>query len=265
MATEQNLQSLTRAAGADLSEKQYRFVKQNSSAQALACSVAGESALGVLQNDPASGQAATVAFFGATKIVLGGTVAAGESVATDNAGRAVVAAGGNVVLGECLQGGAINEIGTILYQPKTASGTVVHVADNQTSSVTVTVSSAELLALYATPKELVAAPGAGYALVLDSATLFLDYTGTAYAGIAAGEDLTIKYTNAAGATLATVEATGFLDATADALRFVLPTTTAAFTPVANAALVLHMLTGEIITGNSPLKVQINYRVIPASF
>lgn len=123
----------------------------------------------------------------------------------------------------------------------------------------VTVSSAALLALNATPATLVAAPGAGKALILVGAELWLDYGGTAYAGIAAGEDLAIKYSDAAGATLATVEATGFLDATADAFRYVAPTTTAAFTPVADAPLVLHMLTGEIITGNSPLKLRVLYR------
>jgi hypothetical protein len=123
----------------------------------------------------------------------------------------------------------------------------------------VEISSAALLALNATPATLVSAPGAGKALILVGAELWLDYGGTAYAGIAAGEDLAIKYSDAAGATLATVEATGFLDATADAFRYVAPTTTAAFTPVADAPLVLHMLTGEIITGNSLLKLRVLYR------
>ncbi len=126
-------------------------------------------------------------------------------------------------------------------------------------TATVTVSSAELLALNATPKTLVAAPGAGKALVLVAAELWLDYATTAYGGIAAGEDLAVKYTDASGATLATVETTGFLDATADAFRYVEPTTTAAVTPAANAPLVLHLLSGEIATGDSPLKLRLLYR------
>ena len=135
------------------------------------------------------------------------------------------------------------------------------VYDHPLKTVTVTVSSAELLALFATPKTLIAAPGAGKALILVAAELWLDYASAAYAGIAAGEDLTIKVSNAAGATLATIETTGFLDATADAFRYVEPTTTAARTPVANAPLVLHLLTGEIITGDSPLNVRVLYREI----
>jgi hypothetical protein len=98
-------------------------------------------------------------------------------------------------------------------------------------------------------------------VILVAAELWLDYGTVAYAGIAAGEDLTIKVSNAAGATLATVETTGFLDATADAFRYVEPTTTAARIPVDNAPLVLHMLSNEIITGDSPLKVRLLYREI----
>lgn len=128
-------------------------------------------------------------------------------------------------------------------------------------TVRVTVSSAEMLALNATPKTLIAAPGGGKALILVAAELWLDYGSAAYAGIAAGEDLTIKVSNAAGATLATIETTGFLDATANAFRYVEPTTTAARTPVANAPLVLHLLTGEITTGDSPLKLRLLYREV----
>ncbi|BBL73670.1 hypothetical protein [Methylomagnum ishizawai] len=93
----------------------------------------------------------------------------------------------------------------------------------------------------------------------------MDYGTTAYDGIASGEDLTIKYTNGSGATLMTIEATGFLDASADATRFALPTTAAAFTPAANAALVLHMATGEIATGDSPLKVRVDYKIIDTAW
>lgn len=130
-------------------------------------------------------------------------------------------------------------------------------------SVDVTVSSAEILALNATPKTIVAAPGAGLAIIPIGAVLFLDYNSAAYAGIAAGEDLAFKYTNAAGTQIFTVEATGFLDATADAVRYADAGLTL-LTPTANAAVVLHMLTGEIITGNSPLIIRFFYRVVPTT-
>ncbi len=127
------------------------------------------------------------------------------------------------------------------------------------TSTVVTVSTAELLALYTTPKAFVAAPGAGKAIVPVSATLFLDFNSIAYDGIAGGEDLVFRYTDASGNIAATVEATGFLDASADAHREAQFATL--ITPTANAALVLHMASGNIATGNSPLKVKLRYRVV----
>lgn len=126
-------------------------------------------------------------------------------------------------------------------------------------TATVTVSSAELLALNASPKTLIAAPAAGKALILVAAELWLDFATTKYDGIAAGEDLTIRYTDGSGALLATIETDPFLAAEADAFRYVEPTTTAAITPVADAPLVLHLSTGEIATGDSPLKLRLLYR------
>ena len=79
-------------------------------------------------------------------------------------------------------------------------------------------------------------------------------------GVAAGEDLAVKYTDAAGAVCATIEATGFLDQAADEHR-VVNAQEAAWEPVANAALVLHLLTGEIATGDSPLKVRVFYKIL----
>lgn len=133
----------------------------------------------------------------------------------------------------------------------------------------VTVSSAELLALNATPKTILPAPGSGKAYVFCGAVLYMSYNSAAYAGIAAGEDLSFKYTDGSGTELAQCETTGFLDQTSSQTRYVRPQTAAsgssAFTPVANAALVLQLLSGEITTGNSTLKVRIYYRIVPTSF
>ncbi len=136
--------------------------------------------------------------------------------------------------------------------------------DPTEAEVDVTISSTELLALNATPKTLVAAPGAGYALVPLSIQLFLDYNSAAYSGVASGEDLALKYTNASGAILATIETDPFLTSTADAYRFQFPVTTT-ITPVDNAALVLHLLSGEVAAGNSPLRCRVRYRRITLAF
>lgn len=116
MALKEALISITRQAGADLSVTgQYRFVELSSTGQVSVCNAAGELAIGVLQNDPdAAGRAAEVAIFGQTKVILGATVAANAKVTTDNQGRAVTVASTNHVLGICVDGGAVGEIGTIL-------------------------------------------------------------------------------------------------------------------------------------------------------
>lgn len=127
-----------------------------------------------------------------------------------------------------------------------------------TASITIT--SAQLLALNATPITLVQAPGSNKMLIFNRMTVHKP-AGTAYAGIAAGEDLAVKYTNSSGAQVNTsLEATGFLDQTTKQTRLSRAIVTE-YTPIVNAALVLQMLTGEITTGNSPLYIKIEYAVV----
>lgn len=123
-----------------------------------------------------------------------------------------------------------------------------------------TLSSAQLLALNGTPVDAFAAPPAGIAVVPVSAVAFLDYGGTAYDGIATGEDLVLRYTDSSGAIAATIETTGFLDASADAHRHIQFASQATLTPAAK--LVWHMTTGNIATGNSVLKTRTRYKLVP---
>lgn len=126
-------------------------------------------------------------------------------------------------------------------------------------AVKVTITSAQLLALNATPVTLIAAPGASKIAEFVSAIVHKP-AGTAYAGIAAGEDLAIKYTDASGAQVNTsLETTGFLDQTTAQSRLTRQISTE-YTPVVNAPIVAHLLTGEITTGDSPLYLTIFYRV-----
>lgn len=126
------------------------------------------------------------------------------------------------------------------------------------------VTSAQLLALFATPITIVPAPGAGLALIFEG-VLIHKPAGVAYAGIAAGEDLAVKYTNAAGLEVGQCETTGFLDSTASLIRWCRAHTAASgasqLIPVANAALVLHLLVAEIITGDQPLNMEVHYRLV----
>jgi|SRR5215204_205761 len=129
----------------------------------------------------------------------------------------------------------------------------------ETKAIKVQITSAQLLALNATPISIVEAPGAGKTVVFKGAIVHKP-AGTAYAGVAGGEDLAIKYTDGSGAQVNTsLETTGFLDQTTAQKRLTRPIVTE-YTPVENAALVMQLLTGEITTGNSPLYVTIQYEI-----
>lgn len=159
----------------------------------------------------------------------------------------------------------LNEMFVELYAADEAGAAVI-AAQSAIQFVDVVVSSAELLALFATPKTLVAAPAAGLMNVFEGIVISKP-AGTAYAGVAAGEDLLVTYTNAAGAKLSQIETVGFLDQAtvqtryAQAYRIVAATAVNDITPAANA-IVLSLLAGEIITGTSPLNCRVYYRQIP---
>jgi hypothetical protein len=135
---------------------------------------------------------------------------------------------------------------------------------------TATITTAQLLALNATAISVIPAPGAGLAIAPDLIVI-RHAGGTAYADIAAGDDLAFKYTDKNGAQCATViEATGFLDQTGAQVRAArglggTGVTPASWVPAANAAVVLHMLTGEITTGNFGLNIWIAYDIIPTTW
>lgn len=146
---------------------------------------------------------------------------------------------------------------------KTTNFNSIELGDNgafvQEKVKAVKITSAQLLALNATPITLIDAPGANKMLEFLGASVHKP-AGTAYAGIAAGEDLAIKYTNGSGAQVNTsLETTGFLDQTTKQTRLTRPIVTE-YTPVLNASLVLHLLSGEITTGDSPLYLTIRYRI-----
>lgn len=126
----------------------------------------------------------------------------------------------------------------------------------------VSISSGELLALRATPKTLVAAPGAGKVLEFCGAVLLLDATATAY--VESSANLSVKYTNGSGAKVSDdIEATGFIDQTADTMTTARPKADAivAKTGCENQALVLHNIgAGEYTTGTGTMRVKVSYRV-----
>ncbi len=132
------------------------------------------------------------------------------------------------------------------------------------SIVKVEILTAEVLALRATPIEIVAAPGALKAVIVNHVEVFLDYGGTAYVG-AAGEDLSFRYTDNAGIEVcAPFDEATFIEIAADTFGYapgVIADAAQGFVPTVNAAVVATMNGGEVATGNSPLFVKMYYRIV----
>lgn len=118
----------------------------------------------------------------------------------------------------------------------------------------VTVSTAEILALFTTPKELVPAPGAGKVLEFCGAVLFLDFNTVAYAtaGI-----LTVKcHTTAVSDAVAAAALCNQAD---DCYEQMFPLTVETEL-VSNKPLNLYCDTANPTAGNSPIYVSISYIV-----
>lgn len=80
MATENNLQRVSYVAGEDLSSDQYRLVVQSGEFNVVRPNSSSDFAIGVLQNKPESGEAASVMVDGFSKIVAGEALAVGNAV-----------------------------------------------------------------------------------------------------------------------------------------------------------------------------------------
>ena len=109
-------------AGADLSAKQFYFVKQHSTAFQVVLAGSGENAIGVLQNKPTSGQAAEVECLGVTKVIAGNTITAGNNLMSDSNGKAIPHTGTNAVLAVALEGASAGEYVSALLITRTGAG-----------------------------------------------------------------------------------------------------------------------------------------------
>ena len=79
---------LTLTASADLSAKQFYFVKIDGAGTCDVCSGATDKPVGVLQNKPTSGQAAEIVVLGVTKISSDAALTAGNLIGTSADGQA---------------------------------------------------------------------------------------------------------------------------------------------------------------------------------
>ena len=95
----------------------FSFVTIDTSGGAVIASQGAE-AIGVIQEGALAGDPVPVCVPGSiTKVLCGGTVTAGQYVASDSLGRAVAATSGAHYLGSVIQGAGLNQLAVILFQP----------------------------------------------------------------------------------------------------------------------------------------------------
>ncbi len=121
---------------------------------------------------------------------------------------------------------------------------------------TTKVTSAEILLLNTTAKELVAAPGANRAVEFISAVLHLDYGSTTYAS---NGTLYVRTKTSGSIVSGTLPLAGILGRTADSIGVMAPISAGVDLDL-NKALELFMPTGNTGTGDGTLTVIVGYRV-----
>jgi hypothetical protein len=108
-------------AAADLSTKQYHFVKLTSATEVNVCTNIADVPIGVLQNTPTSGQAAEICIFGITKVVADGVLAAGNIVGTSADSQADAITRGSdttvTVMGHAIEVAAAGNTVTMFLNP----------------------------------------------------------------------------------------------------------------------------------------------------
>ncbi len=121
----------------------------------------------------------------------------------------------------------------------------------------VKLTSAEILALFTTTKELVAAPGVGKVLEFMSAVFFIDYNSATYT---TRGDLTVNLATTGTAVSNTLDAGDLVQKTADTYVLLAVKDNEETVLQDNEALELRVATGNPVVGDSPIKVSILYRI-----
>lgn len=110
-------------AGADLSAKQYHFVKLAAGPTIAVVNGTTNRVLGVLANRPLSGDPCEVVVQGVVEVVADGTIAVNDVIYPSADGQAM--ASGTVAVGIALTAGAAGDLVTVVLATQVLAGTVV--------------------------------------------------------------------------------------------------------------------------------------------
>ena len=118
------------------------------------------------------------------------------------------------------------------------------------------ITSAQVLTLNATPVEVVPSPGSGYVVEFISAVCILDYNTATYASNGV---MSFQYGGGGTTVSDSVAAAAFLHQADDCIE-VVQALSAEVELTANKGIEVTVATGEVDTGNSPIRIKVAYRV-----
>jgi hypothetical protein len=176
------------------------------------------------------------------------------------------ASAGNVLLGNPT-GSAANYEEVTLGNGLDFASTALELKPSYLNVVEVSLTAAQFNGMYATPVQVIAAPGANKAIIINHAVLNMTFVSAQYA---AGGAVGLQYGSSAhlagAAASATEAATDFTGAAASTLfRFGGGLSTgAAVSSAANAAVYISNATAAFTTGDSTFKLWLWYEVIPTN-
>ena len=124
--------------------------------------------------------------------------------------------------------------------------------------VQVSLTAAQIIAMRTTPVSLVAAPGAGKAIVVDNISLKMTTTATAFTG---GGAVEFRYTDGSGTKVSADIASGVVTAGAGTSFTNVRGIEASLTLVANAAVVITNASAVFAAGTGTAVVTIEYHVV----
>jgi len=176
-----------------------------------------------------------------------------DCISADAAGRALLETGvfDGTTVDDTFTGGSINANKIKGQVPSVASFNIP---------------TGDVATMNATPVTVLPAPGAGFYTKVVSVHWWLDYGTVAYDAAAAGDILTLNYTDAAGAAVVDGIAGDTIGAAA-ADYHVLAEAVPELIPVEAAVIVAWIAAGEWFgaAGDSPLKCEIAYLTLPMEF
>lgn len=165
----------------------------------------------------------------------------GAVIITPWTGQATTITGPTTITGDLTQTGTLTQNGVIK------------------KSVQVALSAAQIIAMGTTPVELIAAPAAGKAIIVDNLTFKMTRTATAFTG---GGAVEIRYTDASGAKVTADVAAALITTGGAGTAFAnVRGIEASITPVAAAAIVITNATAAFAAGTGTAVVSIDYHVV----